>query len=92
MIVKLKLNQGQVLTKEKIRKSLTKAKSTYDYCRIDMKHGIYITIAFFRDNTYDIMTNCRNIGLWNEINNARRLRSVTGLTDYVFSWIQVYNR
>lgn len=92
MIQKVKLTRAQVLTKTNIREYLTRARNGYDYCRFEMKFGTYITVAFFRDNTYDIMTNNRSISLWNEIQSVKRIRSLNTLTDYMFRWIQVYNR
>ena len=92
MIQKVRLNQSQVLTKENIKNLLYKARAGSDYCRIEMKMGRYITIAFFKDNTLDIMTNIYNISLWTELKQVRTNRSLTQLTDYLFRWIQVYNR
>lgn len=92
MIQKLKLAPRQVLTKDNVRHSLERARSTYDYCRIYMKNGKYITIAFFRDNSCDIMTNIHNYGLWHEIEFVRRTPVITLIADYVFNWIQRYNR
>lgn len=92
MIQKVKLTQGQILTKDNLKTYLTRAKSGYDYCKISMKYGTYITVAFFRDNSYDIMTNNRSVSLWNEIQSVRRIRSMNTLIDYMFRWIQVYNR
>ena len=92
MIQKVKLTQGQILTKDNIQTCLIRARNGHDYCRFELKFGMYITIAFFKDNTCDIMTNSRALGLWTDIQNARKARSVTLLTDMVFRWIQVYNR
>ena len=92
MIQKVRLTPSQILTKDNIRNLLYKARAGSDYCRIDMKMGRYITVAFFKDNTLDIMTNIYNISLWNEIRHIRTTRSVVLLTDYIFRWIQVYNR
>lgn len=92
MIQKVKLNRGQILTKDNIQQILTKARNGCDYCRIDLKYGTYITVAFFKDMTFDIMTNIRNVALWNEIENVRRQRGVIVIADYVFRWIQVYNK
>ena len=92
MIQKVRLNPSQVLTKENIKNLLYKARAGSDYCRIEMKMGRYITIAFFKDNTLDIMTNIYNISLWTELKQVRTNRSLTQLTDYLFRWIQVYNR
>lgn len=92
MIQKVKLNRGQILTKDNISSCLTKARNGNDYCRFELKFGMYITIAFFKDNTFDVMTNSRSISLWNDIQNLRKLRGVIIITDYVFRWIQEYNR
>lgn len=92
MIQKVKLSQGQILTKNNILTYLTRARNGYDYCRFELKYGVYITIAFFRDNSFDIMTNSRQYGLWSDIQNIRRTMGLTTLTDMVFRWIQVYNR
>lgn len=92
MIQKIKLKQGQILTKDNIRTYLNRARNGYDYCRFDMKYGIYITIAFFRDGTHDIMTNSRSLSLWTDIQNIRNQRGVLMIADAVFRWIQVYNR
>lgn len=92
MIQKIKLNQGQILTKDNIRTVLFKARTTYDYCRFDMKYGTYIIVAFFRDNTFDIMTNNRSISLWNDIRYVRTTKGITILTDIIFKWIREYNR
>lgn len=92
MIQKVKLTQGQILTKDNIITHLNRARNGYDYCRFDMKHGTYITIAFFRDGSVDLMTNNRSLSLWTDISNARKLRSTSALADLVFRWIQVYNK
>ena len=91
MIQKVKLKQGQTLTKDNIQQYLTRARNGGDYCRFELKHGTYITIAFFKDFTYDIMTNNRSLQLWIDIQNARKLRGITTLVPYVFRWIQLYN-
>lgn len=91
MIQKVKLHQGQILTKDNIQQYLTRARNGYDYCRFELKLGTYITVAFFRDNTIDIMTNNRSLQLWNDIQNARRFRGITQLVPYVFRWLKVYN-
>lgn len=91
-IQKVKLNPTQVLTKDNIKTAIYKARSAYDYLRIDMKMGRYITIAFFKDNSIEIATNIWQLSLHNEIQAIRRSNSVTMLADYVFRWIQVYNR
>ena len=91
MIQKVKLHRGQILTKDNIQQYLTRARNGCDYCRFDMKQGTYILIAFFKDNTYDIMTNNRSLQLWVDIQNVRNLRGLTHLVPYVFRWIQVYN-
>lgn len=91
-IQKVRLTPSQVLTKDNIKNILYKARAGSDYCRIEMKVGRYITIAFFKDNTLDIMTNIWQLSLHNEIQTIRNTRSVTMLADYVFRWIQVYNR
>lgn len=92
MIQKLKLSRSQPLTKTNIQDLLQKARAGNDYCSFQLKFGTYIKIAFFRDNTYDICTNIRNLALWQEINYVRLQRGLPILTDYVFKWIQVYNR
>ena len=92
MIQKVKLNQGQILTKRNIEDVLRKARIGYDYCRFDLKYGTYIIIAFFRDNTYDVMTNNRSQSLWTDINYIRRTRGFNALVDIVFKWIREYNR
>lgn len=92
MIQKVKLNRGQILTKSNVEHVLTKARNGSDYCRFDLKYGTYITVAFFKDMTFDIMTNIRNINLWNEIQSARRQRGIIVIADYLFRWIQVYNK
>jgi len=92
MIQKVKLNQGQILTKDNVSTYLTRARTGYDYCRFEMKLGTYITIAFFRDMSFDIMTNSRTIQLWQDIQIVRNTKSINQLTDYVFNWIHRYNR
>lgn len=92
MIQKIKLTPSQVMTKDNIQKALEKARAGYDYCRIDMKFSRYILIAFFKDNTFDVMTNVYQPMLFNEIRNVRMSHGLTMLTNYIFRWIQVYNR
>lgn len=92
MIQKLKLHQGQTLTKNNIREMLNRARVNYDYFRLELKYGNYITIAFFRDNTFDVMTNNRSAALWADIKFVRNTRGLTALTDMVFKWIREYNR
>lgn len=92
MIQKIKLTPHQVLTNDNIKNILYKARSGYDYCRFDMKMGRYITIAFFKDNSLDIMTNIYQLALWAEIRNARTTKSIVMLANYLFRWIQIYNR
>lgn len=92
MIQKIKLTQGQILTKNNINDVITRARNGYDYCLFELKYSIYIRIAFFRDNSFDIMTNSRNLSLWQDIESLRRIKSVTALTDALFRWIQVYNK
>lgn len=92
MIQKIKLAPHQILTKDNIKTLLYRARAGSDYFRVDMKMGRYVTVAFFKDNTLDIMTNIYQISLWNEIRHIRLTRSMMELTDYIFRWIQVYNR
>lgn len=92
MIQKVKLYQGQTLTKDNIMTYLNRARTGYDYFRIDMKGGMYITITFFRDNSFDIMTNSRNLSLWRDIEYVKRNRGITILGNLVFNWIRDYNR
>lgn len=91
MVQKVKLHQGQTLTVNNIQQYLTRARSGFDYCRFELKMGTYITIAFFRDNSYDIMTNNRSLQLWIEIQEARKYRGINMLAPYVFRWIKVLN-
>lgn len=92
MIQKVKLHRGQILTKTNIEQYLIKARSGCDYCRFELEHDIYITIAFFKDFSYDIMTNHRSIMLWTDIQAARKTRSLSFLVSYIFRWIRQYNR
>lgn len=91
MVQIVKLKQGQTLTENNILQYLTRARNGYDYCRFEFKFGTYITIAFFKDLSYDIMTNSRNLSLWNDIQLLRRQPGITALVPYVCRWIKVYN-
>lgn len=92
MIKKIHLNRGQILTKDNILTTLRQARLGYDYCKFQMKYGTYIIVAFFKDNTFQVFTNNRSLQLWNEIQIVIRQRGLLMLADYIFRWIQVYNR
>lgn len=92
MIQKVKLRQGQIITKDNIIEYLNRARTGYDYFRLDMKQGVYITIAFFKDNTFEVMTNSRNLSLWRDIEYVKRTKGTTVLSNLVFKWVQEYNR
>ena len=92
MIQKIKLARGQTLTKDNIRSAWHRARSSYDYCRIDMKYGMYIIVAFFKDQTFDVMTNNRSLSLWTDIKLVRNTRGITVLTNMIFRWIREFNR
>lgn len=87
MIHKVKLGKGEVLTKADLTKMINNARSSYDYFKVTLHNGIYFTIEFNRDNTVEIMTNTRDIAIWNQLRilqaNFSQLRAV----DQVFDWI-----
>ena len=91
-IQKIRLTPSQVLTVDNIQKTLYNARAGYDYCRIDMKMGRYIIVAFFRDGKYAISTNIWSMTLFNEMRYAENNISILHLSQRLFKWIQTYNR
>lgn len=80
------------MTKDNIQRTLNNARSTFQYARFDMGTGDYITINYSKDQKIEIMTNSRNIALWNQIEIMRRSYTQMRLVDFVFRWINTLNR
>lgn len=93
MVQQVRLNRGQVLTKDNILSTLSRARSGYNYAKFTMHNDIYITVFFNRDMTVEVTTNTRDLMLWNQIKNARMNNvPVSRLADLVFNWINMLNK
>lgn len=92
MNLTVKLKRGQTVTRSQVQDLLTKAKSLYRYARYDMHNGAYLSIAFHQDNSIDIMTNCRDMLLWNNIKQLRNVHTMYRLVDFMLVWVNRLNR
>lgn len=85
------ISRGQTLTRSRLSNILNSAKSTYDYARFNLHNGIYVTISFFKDNTIEIMTNSRDIIMWQQIKTLRSTYTMSLLLDFLVRWINKIN-
>lgn len=92
MIQKLKLHRGQILTKDNISKLLSSARGTFGYAKFTMYNGIYISVYFSKDLSTELVTNSRDISLWNRMEILRRNSTLSMITDFLFYWIQALNK
>jgi len=92
LIQKIKLNRGQILTRDNVRNILNRARMTFDYARFDLFNKFYITINFNRDRTITIATNTRDYGIWRQIDFLRTSYTVERLTEFVFSALNVLSK
>lgn len=87
MIHRISLGKGEVIVKPELLKMLNNAKSSYDYVKITLYNGVYFTLEFNRDNTVEIMTNTRDIAIWNQMRILQMNYSQQRAVDQVFEWI-----
>jgi hypothetical protein len=92
MVHKVKLNKGQILTKSNLIDMCNSARATYDYVKIEMYSGLYIFVTFGRNNMMEVSTNSRDLLLYNQMQTLRRTRSIAIIADYLFNWINRYNK
>lgn len=85
------LSRKQIITKDNLTSILNKARATSEYARFIFPNGIYINISYYRDNTIDIMTNSRDIALWNQIQILRRSYTQLRVVNFLFNWISKFN-
>lgn len=87
-----KLNKGQVITKSNLTRILNDARTSYNYAKFTLGNGTYFTITFNRDNTVEIATNNRDLALWTQIQSLKQSYSTLRAVDYIFNWINTYNK
>lgn len=92
MIHKVTLGRGQVIPKPELSQMLNNAKSSYDYFKVKLHNGIYFTIEYNRDNTVEIMTNTRDIAVWNQLRILQSNYAQLRVVDQVFDWINTLNK
>lgn len=92
MIQIVKLSKGQILTKSEITNILNSARSTFQYAKISLSNGLYITVNYNKDNTIEISTNTRDLELWNQIQIVKRSYTQARIIEYVFRWINKLNK
>lgn len=92
MIVNVKLNRGQIMTRSDISKRMKDARTNYDYATITMSNGIYLQIFFTKDYYSYIRTNSRDLMLWKEISTVESMvYKPSVLEDFLFRWIVKLN-
>lgn len=92
MIVNVKLNRGQIMTRSDISKRMKDARTNYDYATITMSNGIYLQVFFTKDYYSYIRTNSRDLMLWKEISTVESMvYKPSVLEDFLFRWIVKLN-
>lgn len=92
MIQIVKLSKGQILTKSELTNILNSARSTFQYAKISLSNGMYLTINYNKDNTIEIATNTRDLELWNQIQIVKRSYTQARVIEYAFRWINKLNK
>lgn len=86
------IKRGQIVTRRQIEDILRDARNMYHYAKFNFYNGIYISVTFYKDNSIDIMSNSRNLVLWQNINQLRISHSQQRVVDFIFRWINNFNR
>lgn len=93
MIQKIKLNKGQIITRNNIQNILANAKMTFDYAEFKMDNDRYITVTFTKDGKYEVATNVREQWqLFYEIKVLKTINSFYALVDFMFKWLNNLNK
>ena len=92
MIHRVSLSKGRILTKNQILSMLNDAKGSYCYCRFQLTSNKYVMITYNKDGTAEVSTNARDLWLYNQIQNLRRSFTQAKAADFVFLWLNSFNK
>lgn len=92
MINIVNLSKGQIMTKREIERLLNSSRSTFQYCKFNLKDKIHLTINYSKDMKIIVSTNSRDIALYKEIQSLERIYTQQRAIDFFFRWVNKLNK
>jgi len=87
MVKVVSLKKGQSISKNEIKTSLDYARQTFQYARFNFYNGLYIYIAYNKDQSIEVSSNSRNITLWQQIQSLKRVYTQARIIDFLYRWL-----
>ena len=94
MIRILNLKRKQIIPIKELFRLSASARNTFDFIRVNMWNGKFITVNFHRDQTISVSHNFADMRVYFLVSNfekRNKINSTQNVAEFLFSMIQKYN-